>query len=96
MTFAFAFFALFVSASVNADQQIIIEIEGMNCKLWPLAIKKSLSATEGVKSVKISYEKGKAWVIVDETLEDQALKDAISKVGPYKGKVVEKRSLKWV
>jgi hypothetical protein len=33
-------------------------------------------------------------VIVDETLEDQALKDAISKVGPYKGKVVEKRSLK--
>jgi hypothetical protein len=33
MTFAFAYFALFVSASVNADQQIIIEIEGMNCKL---------------------------------------------------------------
>ena len=31
--FTFAIFTLIVSVSVNADQQIIMEIEGMNCKL---------------------------------------------------------------
>ena len=92
-TFALAFFALFVSASVNADQQIIIEIDGMNCKLWPLAIKQSLSATEGVTEVEISYEQEKAWMTVAESIENQVLIDAVTKAGAFKGKVIERKSI---
>ena len=93
--FMSVFFTLIFSANVNAEQQIIMEIEGMTCKLWPLAIKKSLSATEGVKDVKVSYEQAKAWMTVTESIEDQVLIDAVSRVGPYKGKVIERRSLNW-
>ena len=81
------------SANINADQQIIMEIEGMTCKLWPLAIKKSLSATEGVEDVKISYEQAKAWVTVSESIENKILIDAVTRAGPYKGKVIERKSL---
>ena len=81
------------SVNVNADQQIIMEIEGMTCKLWPLAIKKSLSATEGVENVKISYEQAKAWITVSESIENKILIDAVSKAGPFKGKVIERRTL---
>ena len=70
-----------------------MEIEGMTCKLWPLAIKKSLSATEGVKEVKISYEQEKAWMTVAESIENQVLIDAVSKAGPFKGKVIERKPI---
>ena len=83
--------ALFVSPDANADQQIIMEIEGMTCKLWPLAIKKSLSATEGVKEVEISYEQEKAYMTVTESIENQVLIDAVSKAGPFKGKVIKRK-----
>jgi hypothetical protein len=33
LIFASFLIALFVSSNVNADQQIIMEIEGMTCKL---------------------------------------------------------------
>ena len=81
------------STNVNADQQIIMEIEGMTCRLWPLAIKRSLSATEGVEDVKISYEQTKAWLIVSESVEDKILIDAVSRAGSFKGKVIERESL---
>ena len=70
-----------------------MEIEGMTCKLWPLAIKKSLSATEGVKEVEISYEQEKAYMTVTESIENQVLIDAVSKANPFKGKVVERKSI---
>ena len=70
-----------------------MEIEGMTCKLWPLAIKKSLSATEGVKEVEISYEQEKARMTVTESIENQVLIDAVSKAGPFKGKVIERKSI---
>jgi len=85
--------ALFVSSNADADQQIIMEIEGMTCKLWPLAIKKSLSATEGVENIKISYEQAKAWMTVSKPIENKVLIDAVSRAGPFKGKVIERRSL---
>ena len=85
--------ALFVSSNADADQQIIMEIEGMTCKLWPLAIKKSLSATEGVKEVEVSYEQAKAWMTVTESTGNQALIDAVSKAGPFKGKVIERKPI---
>ena len=85
--------ALIHSANVNADQQIVMEIEGMTCKLWPLAIKKSLSATEGVENDMISYEQAKAWMTVSESIDNKILIDAVSRAGPYKGKVIERRSL---
>jgi len=87
------FITLIFYSNVNADQLIIMEIEGMTCELWPLAIKKSLSAIEGVKDVKVSYEQGKAWMTVSESIENKILIDAVSRAGPYKSKVIERRSL---
>ena len=84
--------SLIPSVNVNADQQIVMEIEGMTCKLWPLAIKRSLSATEGVENVKISYEQAKAWMTVSDSIENKDLIDAVSKAGPFKGKVIGRKS----
>jgi copper chaperone CopZ len=52
-----------------------------------------LSATEGVKEVKISYEQAKAWMTVTDSIGNQVLTDAVSKAGPFKGKVVERKSI---
>lgn len=79
---------------VQADQQVAIQIEGMTCRLCPLAVSKALSATQGVKEVEVSYEQAKAKVIAADSVENQILLDAVSKAGPYKGRVIERRRIK--
>ncbi len=78
-----------------AEQKVVMEIKGMTCALWPIAIKKSLAGIDGVKDTKISYKEKKAWLSVDESVTDTALVKAVQKAGPYRGKVVERTPLKW-
>jgi mercuric ion binding protein len=80
--------AVYVEA---AEQKVVMEIEGMTCKLCPLAIKKSLSGVEGVEDVEVSLEEKKAWLTVEESVTNETLVDAVKKAGSFKGKVVERK-----
>jgi mercuric ion binding protein len=87
---------LFLLLAVNAaaaEQKVVMEIKGMTCALCPLAVKKSLAGIKGVGDVKVSHEEEKAWLIVDESLTDAILVEAVRKAGPYKGKVVDRNLL---
>ena len=74
-----------------AEEQVVIDIQGMTCNLWPIAIKKSLVGIDGVKKVKVSFEEKKSWLTVEESVSDEQLLKAITKAGPYKGKIVERK-----
>ncbi len=75
-----------------AEQNVVMEIEGMFCPLCPLAVKKSLSKVEGVKDVKVSLKEKKAWLTVEESVTDKTLIEAVKKAGSYKGTVIERKS----
>ena len=74
-----------------AEEQVVIDIQGMTCNLWPIAIKKSLVGIEGVTKVKVSYEEKTGWVTVEESVTDEQLLKAITKAGPYTGKIKERK-----
>lgn len=78
----------------GAEQNVVMDIEGMTCPLCPLAIKKSLSGIEGVSDVEISLEKKKAWLTVEESVTNETLSEAVKKAGRFKGKVVERNRKK--
>lgn len=54
-----------------------IRIEGMMCQHCEAAVKKSLEAVEGVKSVQVSHEAGNAVVELGENVADEVLKKAV-------------------
>ena len=74
-----------------AEQKVVMQIDGMTCGLWPLAVKKSLAGIKGVQDVKVSYEEKKAWLTADESVTDAALVTAVQKAGSYQGKVIERQ-----
>jgi len=79
---------------IAAEELVVIDIEGMTCDLWPIAIKKSLVGIEGVTEVKISYEEKTGWVSADEFVSNEQLLEAIKKAGPYTGKIKERKKQK--
>lgn len=85
-----AFLMVTVVYGEAAEQNVVMEIEGMTCSFCPLAIKKSLSGIEGVEDVRVSFEEKKAWLTVGESVTDEMLVEAVRKAGPYKGKVIKR------
>ncbi len=73
-----------------AEQNVIMEIEGLTCPLCPIAVKKALSNVEGVRDIMVSLDDGKAWLIVRDSVTDETLSDAVKKAGPYKGRVIQR------
>ncbi len=86
-----AFLLTFPLYAEAAEQHVVMDIEGMFCNMCPLAVKKSLEGVEGVKEVKVSLKEKKAWLTVDDSVTDDALVKAVSKAGPYKGKVIDRK-----
>ena len=87
--------ALLYPVSLYSAQQdkLTVSISGMTCKLCTIAIKKSLSRIKGARKIKVSLKEKKAWLVVPSGTPDQAVLDAISKAGPYKGKILERTPL---
>jgi mercuric ion binding protein len=73
-----------------AEQKVIMEIEGLTCALCPIAVKKALSKVDGVRDITISQDDEKAWLIVQDSVTDETLYDAVKKAGPYKGRVIQR------
>ncbi len=75
----------------GSNQNVVMEIKGMTCEVCTIAVKKALMDVQGVKSVKVSYDKKKAWLVVDKTVTDDMLSGAVRKAGDYEGKVIERK-----
>jgi mercuric ion binding protein len=72
------------------EQKVVMDIEGMTCKLCPLAIKKSLSEVDGVIKVKVFYKDRQAVLVIEETVHDETLIEAVEKAGSYTVNSIER------
>lgn len=78
-----------VTASA-ATKTATIHVEGMHCKMCSASVTKALKATDGVKKVDVSFEKGVAVVQYDDQKVTEAkLREVISSTG---FKVVEEKT----
>ncbi len=50
-------------------------------------MKRSLAGIEGVREVKVSYKEKRAWLTVDESVNDEVLEQAVERSG-FRGKVI--------
>ena len=58
-------------AQMNDDlQQVVIKVEGMTCEACTISINSALSKIQGVRAVKVSFEKGEATVGFDNNVKD--------------------------
>ena len=58
-----------------------VKITGMSCQHCVMAVTKALSGLAGVKDVQVDLKKGEATFAEEQTVEMQAIKDAIAKAG---------------
>lgn len=77
-----------------ADQIFKIKVDGMLCKMCPLAVKKSLKQVKGVKKVKVDFNKKLAVVKAENFVKPQELLNAIKKASKYTGHKYKGKILK--
>lgn len=58
-----------------------IKVKGMSCQHCVASVTKALSAIKGVSDVKVSLEKGEATFNENSPVPQQAIKEAITKIG---------------
>ena len=73
-----------------AEKVLVIDVEGMTCKLCPIAVKKAISQVKGVKWVKTSLNNRIAVVVTEDNVKEDEVLKAISKAGNYKGNLIGK------
>ncbi|NOZ69795.1 MAG: heavy-metal-associated domain-containing protein [Deferribacteres bacterium] len=64
-----------------AERSVVMDIEGMSTELCPIAVKKSLTQIKGVRDVEVSRKDNKARVIVDDSVAEKTLIEAVEKAG---------------
>jgi len=84
------FIALFLtfSALTFAEKVLVIDVEGMTCKLCPIAVKKAISKVQGVKWVVTTLENRIAVVVTGDEVTPETVLKAISSAGNYRGKLI--------
>lgn len=73
-----------------AEKVLVIDVEGMTCKMCPIAVKKAISQVKGVKWVKTSLKNRIAVVVTEDYVKEEDILKAIPKAGNYKGKLIGK------
>ncbi len=71
-----------------AEKVLVIDIEGMTCKLCPIAVKRAISQVKGIKWVKTSLKNRIAVVVTEDSVKEDDVLRAIPKAGNYKGKLI--------
>ena len=80
--FALLMISIATSAAMAAEKTITLAVSNMYCAACPYTVKKSLSAVDGVKSVKVSFEKKTAIVTYDDSKASiEQLTDATFEAG---------------
>ncbi len=70
-----------------AERSVVMDIEGMSTELCPIAVRKSLTQIKGVRDVEVSRKDNKARVIVEGSVADSTLIEAVEKAGPFKATI---------
>jgi copper chaperone CopZ len=69
-------------AASAASKSVTIRVEGMHCGGCASSVAKALKATQGVEDVRVSFEKGEAWVQYDDQKVTEAkLREVINSTG---------------
>ncbi|MBW2466950.1 MAG: heavy-metal-associated domain-containing protein [Deltaproteobacteria bacterium] len=58
-----------------------VKIKGMSCQHCVASVTKALSEIEGITDVQVSLEKGEATFNEQNPVDEQTIKDAITKIG---------------
>jgi copper chaperone len=58
-----------------------IKVKGMSCQHCVASVTKALSQIEGISDVNVNLEAGEATFNENSPVDEQAIKDAISKIG---------------
>ena len=73
-----------------AEKVFVIDVEGMTCKMCPIAVKKAISQVKGVRWVKTSLKNRVAVVVAEDRVKEEDILKAIERAGAYRGKVIGK------
>ena len=76
---------------LSGQPDVIISIEGMTCDLCPKAIRKSLLKVDGVLEAAASLQEEKAFLVLDGTVTDEAIEQAVKRAGEYNVVKIERR-----
>lgn len=80
--------ALILVSFSFAEKVLVIDVEGMTCKLCPIAVKKAISQVKGVKWVKTSLKNRVAVVVAEDNVKEEEVLKAIRRAGSYRGKLI--------
>ncbi len=69
-------------------KKAVIEIQGMHCASCAKNIERSLKKVKGVRSSNVSLMTNKAFVELENSVEEEELKKAISRIGNYQAKEI--------
>ena len=69
-------------------KKAVINIQGMHCASCAKNIERSLKEVKGVRDANVSIMTNKALVEIDDSVKEQELKNAISKIGNYQAKEI--------
>ena len=88
------FLGLVLALSVSfAEKVLVIDVEGMTCKMCPIAVRKAVSKVNGVVWVKTSLKNRVAVVVTKDSVKKEEVLKAISKAG-YRGEVIGEKEIK--
>ncbi|HEA46545.1 MAG TPA: copper-translocating P-type ATPase [Candidatus Pacearchaeota archaeon] len=69
-------------------KKVTISIQGMSCASCAKNIERSLKEIKGVKEANVSIMTNKALVEIDDSVKEEELKNAVSRIGNYQAKEI--------
>jgi copper chaperone CopZ len=85
ITALLVFLVVLAAASLSvsaASKTVSLRVEGMHCGGCATSIEKKLKATPGVEEVRVSFEKGEAWIkFDDQKITEAQLREVITSTG---------------
>ncbi len=85
-------FLLFLGLAFG-DKLLVIDIDGMYCRMCPIAIRKAILKVKGVKWVKTSLKNEMAVVVTEDNVKEEEVLRAIRMAGNYDGKIIGETKL---
>jgi mercuric ion binding protein len=76
---------VYASKEIGNTKEVLLEVEGMTCKMCPVTIKTALKRIDGVVDARVSFKDKKAWVWYrEDKVGVEEIVKAIESAGDYK------------
>lgn len=80
---AFAFGGGGAENELSGQPDVVVSIKGMFCDLCPKAVRKSLLKVDGIHEAVVSLQEEKAFLVLEGTVSDEAIVQAVERAGDY-------------